>query len=167
VFIKSIIILLSAIIFSIAFAEDKKYLPSSLVQEPEILIFVSFSMPEQSLKLWAEQASKINGKLLLRGFLENSWLRTTTKVQTLFDNNDVELFIDPEAFERFDIQTVPAVVVTEPDNCRTESCLLPSFDIVAGDTSVEDALKAILNKGSPSGKLRAQKLLQRYRVSHD
>ena len=45
---------------------------TSVENEPQLLIFVSLSMPEQSLKLWAEQAEKIKGKLLLKGFVDDS-----------------------------------------------------------------------------------------------
>jgi hypothetical protein len=37
--------------------------------DPQLYVFVSFSMPEQSLKLWAQQAEKLNARLLLRGFV--------------------------------------------------------------------------------------------------
>ena len=52
--------------------------------DSDLLIFVSFSMPEESLKLWAEQASHLGCPLLLRGFVDNDLTKTTAKTQSLF-----------------------------------------------------------------------------------
>ncbi len=134
----------------------------------QLLILVSFSMPEQSLKLWSEQASKVNGKLLLRGFVDNSIQKTTEKILQLFGEQDQgELLVDPESFEKYNIQTVPAVVIMKPNNCFDEHCSTPKFDVIYGDISLEDALKAVNTKGSEEGKRIASRLLQQYRGSND
>ena len=133
-------------------------------QEPELLIFVSFSMPEYSLKLWAKQAESVNGKLLIRGFIENSFSKTALKIRELFkDNKIAEWLIDPESFERYGIEAVPAVVITRPDNCVIETCAAADFDVSYGDTSLKDALALIAVKGSAHGQKSAQTLLQRIR----
>lgn len=62
-----------------------------------------------------------------------------------------ELLVDPEAFERFDIQTVPAVVVLHthsPANDQTEPLTASPFEVVYGDTSLEDALTLMMSRGS-------------------
>lgn len=119
-----------------------------------LLVFISFSMPEQSLKLWAEQASKIKAPLVLRGFVENSIQATTQKAFELFGSDGMpELLVDPEAFERFAIENVPAVVAVSQltgssPNDHVEPAVEPPFEVVYGDTSLEDALTLMMSHGS-------------------
>lgn len=135
---------------------------------PRLLIFISFSMPEQSLKLWARQAAKVNGQLLLRGFFDDSLEKTTAKTLALFgQEGNAELLINPEAFSQFNIQTVPAVVVTEETNCLKEECPTPQFDVVYGDTDLEQALRWIATKGSEPVNQWASLLLKRYQGKHE
>jgi len=136
--------------------------------EPELLIFVSFGMPEQSLKLWAMDANRADGKLVLRGFFENSLQKTTTKTIEIFGQEpNVELAIDPERFQQFKIDVVPAVVLLRPKQTLEDSDALPDFDVVYGDTTLEAALERISQSGSLEGKKMAQALLKRYREAHD
>ncbi|MBP6103526.1 MAG: type-F conjugative transfer system pilin assembly protein TrbC [Gammaproteobacteria bacterium] len=136
---------------------SETYSPELYARHPEnassILVFISFSMPEQSLKLWAEQASQIKAPLILGGFVENSIFKTTQKAFELFGNDTLpELLVDPEAFERFGIQVVPAVVAvsdTESStNHHTASEKQPHFEVVYGDTSLLDALRLMQSRGS-------------------
>ena len=134
--------------------------------ESKVLIFVSLSMPEQSLKLWAEQASKVNGKLLLRGFVEDSLQKTTEETLRIFKEPKADFLIHPEAFDRFGIEKVPAVVIAKPDDCLADDCPAPDFDVVYGDTSLEDALNKIASDGEHHQKT-ASDFLSLYRRSHD
>lgn len=141
---------------------------SQTTGSPELLVFVSFSMPEQSLKLWSEQVARLNGKLLIRGFFEDSLQKTTQKTLELFgEKGGAELLIDPEAFQKFNIQVVPAVVLSENQECLTETCPPPKFDLVYGDTDLEAALKLIADRGSLQGKEWANSFLKQYRGSHE
>lgn len=134
----------------------------------ELLVFVSFAMPKQSLKLWAEQAARINAKMVIRGFVENSLLKTTAKTQEVFgEKPKAELLVDPESFERFNIQMVSAVVVTEPMQCVQDNCSIPIFDVVYGDTSLGSALERLANQGSDQIKPNVRTLLEKLRDPHD
>jgi type-F conjugative transfer system pilin assembly protein TrbC len=114
--------------------------------------------------LLSEQAAKVNGQLLLRGFVEDSLSKTTQKTLALFGKEaQTELLVNPEAFSQFNIQTVPAVVVTEAADCLEAECPVPSFDVVYGDTDLEQALRWIATKGSKQGREWASGLLKRYR----
>ncbi len=158
-------LLLSVMFTLLMMAEAQGSMPE---KAPQLLIFVSFSMPEQSLKLWAEQTAKVNGQLLLRGFVEDSLEQTTAKTLALFGKEgDTELLINPEAFSQFNIQAVPAVVVTEPVHCLKEACPVPPFDVVYGDTDLEQALRWIATKGSEQGRQWAKLFLKRYSGPHD
>jgi conjugal transfer pilus assembly protein TrbC len=161
------LILLLMLIAPIGFAQC----PSQILNQPletkaQLLVFVSFSMPEQSLKLWAEQAAKVNGKLLLRGFLDDSLQKTTEETLRLFKESSAEFLIHPEAFEKFNIDKVPAVVIAKPDDCLEDDCPAPDFDVVYGDASLEDALKSIASHGEHNQAV-AEELIKAYRRQHD
>ena len=148
------------------FANSDNSQLKSIENDSQLLIFVSFSMPEQSLKLWAEQASKVNGKLLLRGFVEDSLQKTTEETLRIFKEPKADFLIHPEAFEKFGIEKVPAVVIAKPDDCLADDCPAPDFDVVYGDTSLEDALNKIASDGEHHQKT-ASDFLSLYRRSHD
>lgn len=131
---------------------------------PHLFIFVSFSMPEQSLKLLAEQAGDAGGTLLLRGFVGDSLEHTLIKTKAIFgEEPDVDIMIDPEQFQKFNIQVVPAIVVaqSEPEGMMDNST--PNFDVVYGDTPLEEALAWILKSGSLDGQKAAKHFLKRSR----
>ena len=124
---------------------------SQEAKNPEVLIFVSLSMPEQSLKLWAQQAEKVDGILLLRGLIDNSIQVTTQKTVKLFSDSLKGGFnIDPEKFTQYHIQSVPAVVLTKGQD----------YDVVYGDTSLESALEYIAHHGSDLIKKQAANYLK-------
>ena len=139
---------------------------TSVENEPQLLIFVSLSMPEQSLKLWAEQAEKIKGKLLLKGFVDDSLQATIDETLRIFKEPKADFLVHPEAFEKFNIDKVPAVVIASPDDCLEDDCPAPLFDVVYGDTSLEDALNKIASSGEHHQKT-ASDFLSLYRRSHD
>lgn len=161
VFYKKIIFWLVMILFSVQAHSAQR-------TEPELFIFVSYSMPEQSLKLWAKQANRVDGQLLLRGFVENDLQKTTAKTLALFGQEpNVDISVDPEKFQKFHIQVVPAVVIAEPDLEDSDDTSVPRFNVVYGDTSLEEALERLAKTGSPEGQQRANHFLKRYRESHE
>ena len=141
--------------------------------DSDLLIFVSFNMPGQSLKLWAEQASRLGCPLLLRGFVDNDLTKTTAKTQTIFgEKANVEISIDPEKFQKFHIDVVPAVVITESEKTglekeSTNDNAVPQFDVIYGDASLEEALKRLEKSGSPESQKAANHYLKKYRDSHE
>jgi conjugal transfer pilus assembly protein TrbC len=136
---------------------------------PQLFIMVSLSIPEQSLKLWSEQANKLGAILVLRGLVDNSIQKTTDKAQQLFGETEQGSFsIDPELFQTFGIEKVPAVVlVTKETSCNQESCGKPIFDVVYGDTPLVDALEQISRRGSIEGQKVAKELIKKYREHHE
>lgn len=83
-------------------------LPSK--KEEEILIFVSFSMPEASLiKLSQEGGTK--GRLILRGLKNNSFSETAQLLKKL----EIQVDLDPEAFKTFHVTTVPTFIYLKGD----------------------------------------------------
>ena len=152
--------------FVSAYSEQSHY-------DSELYIFVSFSMPEQSLKLWAIDAARLEIPLLLRGFVDNDLKKTTAKTMALFgEKANIELSIDPEKFQKFNIKVVPAVVIAESETAPSEKesandGSVPHFDVVYGDTSLEEALKRIAKSGSSESQKAAAHYLRKYRDQHE
>ena len=72
----------------------------------EVLVFVSFSMPEASLKTLFDTAAKHKAVLVMRGLYEDSFVKTAEKLQ----NMEITADINPELFETYSIEHVPVFV---------------------------------------------------------
>jgi conjugal transfer pilus assembly protein TrbC len=77
-------------------------------EEPQekILVFVSFSMPEASLKSLAQDMTRVNAVLILRGLIEDSFKVTAERLKDYPQGVEV----NPELFEKYDIHQVPTFV---------------------------------------------------------
>ena len=71
-----------------------------------LLVFVSFSMSESSLKSLAEEANTHNAVLIMRGLHEDSFVKTAAKLKEL----EVSVDIHPELFETHKITSVPTFI---------------------------------------------------------
>ena len=130
-------------------------------QYPSVIVFISFSMPEQSLIAIIHDANKIGASVVIRGLVNNSFKETFVKVTNLVKQSKgggVEL--NPPLFKKFHVESVPATVILPSTNiCITESsCKSDDFDVVYGDIPLIDALKMIRDHGDVS-KLKAAELL--------
>ena len=109
---------------------------------PVIQVFVSFSMPEQLLRQTLTESAKLNIPAYLNGLYHNSMKETAQKIMGLSKTvPNLNLQIDPTAFERFGINKVPALVVS---NTR-------GFDVIYGNLSLCDDLDRIAGRGKPMG----------------
>ncbi|ALN41230.1 hypothetical protein ASQ44_03695 [Rickettsia rhipicephali] len=70
-------------------------------------IFVSFSMPDATLKSYYLEAQKIGAALVIRGLVDNSFFKTKEKAEKLAINFN----IDPNLFEQYQITSVPVIIV--------------------------------------------------------
>jgi type-F conjugative transfer system pilin assembly protein TrbC len=75
-------------------------------REHEVLVFVSFSMPEASLKALFDAAAQHKAVLVMRGLYEDSFVKTAEKLQ----NMGVVADINPELFDTYGIEHVPVFV---------------------------------------------------------
>ena len=98
-----------------------------------IAIFVSFSMPKESIKGWINQAKKVGASVYIRGLVNNSFKDTAKAVNELIQDNKGGLLIDPTLFKKHAIIQVPAVVLLDEDN----------FDVVYGNVTLDYALEKI------------------------
>lgn len=73
---------------------------------PDLLIFVSFSMPVETIKSLALQAKNQGGKIVFRGLLNGSFKEMGAKLQEL----GVEALIDPTLFQKHKVTQVPTFI---------------------------------------------------------
>jgi len=115
-------------------------------------VFVSFSMPDVTLRRLMQQAKRIGAPLVLRGMVENDMNKTRIKVGQLLDadkngNTNIEggLSIDPTLYERFGISVVPSFVLADApvQACNQTGCPTPDFVRLAGDVTLQYVLESI------------------------
>jgi type-F conjugative transfer system pilin assembly protein TrbC len=81
------------------------------------LVFVSLSIPKQSLKALYQEARKKNVPLILRGLKNNSFKETAL----LLRNLEIELQINPELFRKYQVTRVPSFVLVKEQQFHTLS----------------------------------------------
>lgn len=140
-------------------------LGAASIQQSNVLVFVSFSMPEVSIKGWMKEAEKIGAPVVIRGLVNNSFKATIQKMTELAKDHHGGVQLDPTLFQKYQINQVPAVVVTTTEdtwpNERPEEYIK-----VYGDVHLDYALKKIADqKGEPAR--IAQRALVTLRENHD
>ena len=104
----------------------------------QLLIFVSQSVPANSIKeLWS-QSERVGGKLVFRGLVGGSFKETRSYIEEL----GIVADLDPTKFEEFGIIQVPAFVLSRED----------MYDKMAGNISLNE----FLEQSSTSGDLKQE-----------
>lgn len=94
-------------------------------------VFVSFSMPAPLLKQTLMESARLEIPAILNGLYHNSMSKTAVKIMALAKEvPNLNLQIDPTAFERFGIHQVPALVVSEGNQ----------FDVIFGNLTLQEGL---------------------------
>jgi conjugal transfer pilus assembly protein TrbC len=135
--------------------------PESVPAEwPAPLIFVSFSMPEDTLRSLLLEAAVTGSPVLLRGLAENSMQRTAARLgelvgienhgETNTGKTTPSVAIDPTLFERFGVDKVPTFVLplSAAAPCTPEGCPVPEHLKIAGDVSLDYALGVMAREAS-------------------
>ena len=120
------------------------------------IVFVSLSMPLGSLVRLAADAQKVGGVLVMRGTVNGSLKQTVEAVQRLSEQG-VEIQIDPQAFGRYQVSVVPAMVVdlSGPQGCEATKACANRSPLIEGDVSLGYSLAYIARNTRP-GKLRTE-----------
>ena len=147
----------------------KQYIQSiksknSIKPAPEAVIFVSFSMPDLSLKQIIEDAARYQIPVVVRGLIDNSFKKTIAKVFELVkDNNKGGILINPMWFKQYAITAVPACIVNEgtKEKVKEEEKEKNSFDVIYGNIRIKNMLELIATSGE-NGSI-AQDILNRNR----
>lgn len=118
----------------------------------DLMVFVSFSMPPESLRRVVEESEKTGARIVFRGFAGNTLKEMSSRVAKLIGNHRVEVNINPPAFTQFKVDTVPALVIALPTAAENmdNGCALPSQYVkVAGDVGQSYALD-LIERQSPA-----------------
>jgi conjugal transfer pilus assembly protein TrbC len=113
---------------------------------PEMMIFVSFSMPRESLLRIVEQSERTGARLIFRGFKGDKMTDMSKRISALLGNHRVEAVIHPPAFTQFKVNQVPALVLAQSDagDQLDSGCAQPDRYVkVTGDVSQDYALEYI------------------------
>ncbi|ASI21519.1 TPA: type-F conjugative transfer system pilin assembly protein TrbC [Aeromonas salmonicida] len=105
---------------------------------PQALYFVSFSIPQTGLKRLILDADRFGIPATLRGMINNDMRQTANAVlQLVNEDQRGGVQIDPQAFRRYGINAVPALVVT----CGE------TYDHIAGNLALQQALTKVAESG--------------------
>jgi type-F conjugative transfer system pilin assembly protein TrbC len=125
------------------------------IHYPKLLVFVSFSMPRESLKALGTHVNKLGGKLILRGLLNGNFRETAQKLKDLQE----EVIIDPPLFEAYQVERVPTFVLRPKNTDGAEEEAV--HDRLVGNVSLEYALEQFASSGETHQE--ALKMLQALR----
>jgi len=77
------------------------------------LVFVSFSMPDGVLENIIGRAKVYGFSPVLRGFKDNSYIKTVQALQGIIEKTGYGVVIDPEVFREFAVTVVPTFVIVK------------------------------------------------------
>ncbi|WP_299006913.1 type-F conjugative transfer system pilin assembly protein TrbC [uncultured Shewanella sp.] len=117
-----------------------------------VIIFASLSMPTTSLRQLLRQSAAFQVPIVIRGVLPQGFAPTIKKMQSLITHKDKVIesgfAINPLWFKQFNIKQVPSFVAVKPGKCLDhKACNSTDFDVVAGNISLQDALRILSDKG--------------------
>lgn len=123
---------------------------------PELMVFISTSMPKKALLMLGEQARAAGAVLVLRGMKgvlgTKGVMEETTKALQPIADTGAAIQIDPEAFGRYHVTAVPTFVIAiKEESCGTDMCDAKSYAL-AGDVTLEYALEQWASRGGVIGK---------------
>lgn len=130
----------------------QQIMPSDVATYPQLMVFLTLTMPEDALQGWMTETRKAGGVALIRGFHGGKLSTTLARIHEI-GGDAGDLRIDPTAFTRLQIDAVPAVIVlAEPlPACETSGCIgdpVPATDRLKGNTSLSYALRRIVREGN-------------------
>ena len=119
-----------------------------------LMVFASFTMPAPTLKRLIADTYKAGGVVVFRGFKDGSLKNTAFAVSALGEAAG-NVQINPEAFKKYRVNAVPAVVLVKPEGQElvdNEGCALPDkYVMVAGDVGLGYALDNIAQRSLDFG----------------
>ncbi|STX81263.1 putative conjugative transfer protein TrbC [Legionella busanensis] len=135
------------------------------------ILFISFSMPEETILALADEARSYGIPVVIKGLIDSDFKKTLEKIMALHEKAKETgrsfsgFSIDPVWFEQFEINTVPALVVTRrPSWCLYQkACPNQPFDMVLGNAYIRKSLKVIADKGEQVPEV-ARMILEKHHV---
>ncbi|MFB9214276.1 type-F conjugative transfer system pilin assembly protein TrbC [Vibrio sinaloensis] len=121
--------------------------PKNPNQTPKgVMVFVSLTMPTNTLRQLLRQSERLGVPLIIRGVLPQGFPATVNRIESLIRSESKPpiksgFSISPDWFKQFDIKHVPAFVSIKPDKCLPKQpCREEDFDILYGNISLYQAL---------------------------
>ncbi|EBU8924257.1 type-F conjugative transfer system pilin assembly protein TrbC [Salmonella enterica subsp. enterica serovar Brandenburg] len=113
---------------------------TSQADKPEqgAVYFISFSIPEEGLKRMLGETRRYSIPATLRGMRDNDLKATADAVLSLVKDGATDgVQIDPTLFTKYDIRSVPTLVVYCPQG----------YDVIRGNLRVKQALEKVVTAG--------------------
>lgn len=130
-------------------ANKAKQAVEATPEEPRLIVFVSFSMPMESLKRMAGQASRAGAAMVMRGLVDDASGKPSFQVTGVASGklglDEGEGFsVNPMTFRKYGISQVPAFVLLTEADCKTcGEDFVPRHLTIRGDVSLDYALHAM------------------------
>ncbi len=106
---------------------------------PHLLLFLSFSAPSDTWKSFSADLQALGGTIVLRGLPNNSFQEFALRIKHLKEEGvDVPIQIDPDAFERYNIEAVPTLVLAHKE----------ISDQLTGNLTISSTLQRFKESGS-------------------
>jgi conjugal transfer pilus assembly protein TrbC len=116
----------------------KCFVGTSKESVPQLLVFISFSVPDEIWITISKSIAQFDGILLLRGLPKNSFSELAVRLRALKEKGFLgEVQINPMLFEQFEVTQVPSYVITDANH----------YDKITGNISVNYAIEAMGEKG--------------------
>ncbi len=135
---------------------------SSKKGDSDLIVFVSFSMPDDLLIQYSKQAKEAGATLVLRGLYQDSLTKTQVKAAPL--NPDMAGYeINPWLFRKFKVTQVPSIVLVDSRVTKVleDGCAMPGAYVkVDGDVSIREALSLMRWQGEKNMSSIAAKRLK-------
>lgn len=125
--------------------------PNAEKSSSTVLLCVTLSMNDEALKAYDRDLRKVGGSLVIRGLIDDSFLKTAKRLKTL----GIEVDIDPTVFDQFKVEQVPTFIHVKGRPGAYDSV----HDRITGSVSVLHALEEFGQKGD----LKVDSLLKKLR----
>lgn len=100
-------------------------------------VFVSTSMPLNTLMQYELEAQKYGFHLLMQGLINENYRETIAFFDEFIQKTKGGITIDPELFQQFNVQQVPTIILTNGNHS----------DVIKGNITLEYALRSFATSG--------------------
>ncbi|MFS1904471.1 type-F conjugative transfer system pilin assembly protein TrbC (plasmid) [Vibrio lentus] len=121
-----------------------------------VMVFVSLTMPDATLRALLKQSEQWQVPLVIRGVLPAGFPATARRIQSLLKTRQPDkpiqsgFAINPEWFRTFGITDVPSFVAVKPGRCLPkQACEESDYDLIKGNLSIPDALNQLTQGDNP------------------
>lgn len=122
-----------------------KQIAAKKAGQVDLVVFVSFSMPDAMLESYSKQAKEAGAVLVLRGLVDGSVRKTQARAAQV-NPAIADWEINPGLYRKFKVNKVPAIVLVDDSKAEADQngCAQPAAYLsVAGDISIRQALSTM------------------------